>query len=456
MFVPLLCLVALTSLQAPASITARLEKTLAVPTLRPGTVGMRVVSLDTGKLLFERNPEKSLMPASNMKIVTCSAALALLGPSFTYTTSVYSLGDDLILKGSGDPSLDFARLKKLAEAVKAAGVTELKGKLLYDASVFDAEALGEGWQWDDEEFYYSAQVSGLSCDENVALVLVKPGAVGQPPLVEAIPYLTIENKAVTTDGKEQALKISRKRGQNVMVISGKLGDKSDAKRTTITMEDPARFAAFRFAEALRAVGVSVPEHVVLEPDIASPQSAPFVISVSKPLSQLAADFMKPSDNLFGECFLKTLGAVKGKKGTTAEGAKVVREWLKSRNIPTVGFYQADGSGLSRMNLVTAQLLLGILRDRAGDADLRAAMPVGGVDGTLKNRFKNTPAQNNVRAKTGTLTGASSLSGYVTSKAGERLVFSILMNHYDREGGASTARALQDALVLTLVDMPRKR
>ena len=456
MFAPLFCLIALAAPQTPAPITARLEKTLSAPTLKPGIVGMRVVSLETGKLLFERNSEKSLMPASNMKIVTCAAALSLLGPSFTYTTGVYAVGDDLILKGSGDPSLDFARLQKLAEAVKAAGVTELKGKLLYDASVFDSEVLGEGWQWDDEEFSFSAQVSGLSCDENVAVVIVKPGAVGEAPLVEATPYFTIENKATTVDGKEQALSVGRKRGQNTVVITGKVGEKSDAKRTALTVEDPARFAAFRFAEALRAAGVTVPENVVLESGKVPEGVTALTVTVSKPLSQLAADFMKPSDNLFGECFLKTLGAIKGKTGSTSEGAKVVREWLKSRSIPLMGFYQADGSGLSRMNLVTAQLLMGILRDRAGDANFRAAMPIGGVDGTLKNRFKNTAAQNNVRAKTGTLTGASSLSGYVTSKAGERLVFSILMNHYDREAGASTARALQDALVLTLLDLPRKR
>jgi serine-type D-Ala-D-Ala carboxypeptidase/endopeptidase (penicillin-binding protein 4) len=456
MLVPLLCLVPLAPLQAPAPFTARLEKTLSAPALRPGIVGMRVVSLDTGKLLFERNPEKSLMPASNMKIVTCSAALALLGSGFIYTTGVYSLGDDLLLKGSGDPSLDFARLQKLAEAVKAAGVTELKGKLLYDASVFDSEVLGEGWQWDDEEFYYSAQVSGLSCDENVGVVLVKPGAVGEAPLVEASPYFTVDNKATTTDGKEQALSISRKRGQNVVVITGKIGDKAAPKRTAITMEDPARFAALRFVEALRAAGVSIPESVVLEPGRVPEGAPPLASSVSKPLAQLAADFMKPSDNLFGECFLKTLGAVKGKKGSTREGARVVREWLAFCKLPLAGFYQADGSGLSRMNLVTAQLISGILKDRATDTNFRAAMPIGGVDGTLRNRFKNTAAQNNVRAKTGTLTGASSLSGYVKTKAGERLVFSILMNHYDRESGASTARALQDALVLTLLELPRKR
>ena len=456
MLAPLFCLVALLPLQAPASFTARIEKTLSAPVLRPGIVGMQVVSLDTGKLVFSQNAEKSLMPASNMKLVTCSAALALLGPEFVYTTGVYSVGDDLILKGSGDPSLDFARLQKLAEAVKAAGVAEVKGKLLYDASVFDSEALGEGWQWDDEEFYYSAQVAGLCCDENVSVVLVKPGALGEAPRVEASPYFVVENKAVTTEGKEKTLSISRKRGQNVVVVTGKLGEKAEATRTVLTVEDPARFAAFRFAEALRGVGVRVSDSVVFEATVDSKYSAPLCVSTSKPLAQLAADFMKPSDNLYGECFLKTLGAVKGKKGSSSEGAGAIRAWLASRNISLAGFYQADGSGLSRMNLVTAQLLTSILKEKATDAFFKDALPLAGVDGTLKGRFKNTPAQGNLRAKTGTLSGASSLSGYVTTKFGEPLVFSILMNHYDREGGASNARAVQDALALALIDLPLRR
>ena len=157
------------------TIIARIEKILSISELKHGVVGVCVRSLDSKKTLYSKNPDTSLMPASNRKIVTAAAALGILGPDFRYQTSVFRSGDDFVLKGTGDPSLDFARLVKLAEAIKAAGVTEIKGRLLADATRFDDERLGDGWQWDDEPFYYSAQICGLNCDENVVSVRVQPG-----------------------------------------------------------------------------------------------------------------------------------------------------------------------------------------------------------------------------------------------------------------------------------------
>lgn len=437
--------------QLPKPLAQRMEKTLATPAFAHATVGVLVKSLDTGKVLFSKNPSTSLMPASNMKLVTSAAALALLGPEFQYETQVLQQGEDLVLKGSGDPSLDFARLKALAEAVKAAGVTELKGKLLLDATCFDEAVLGDGWQWDDEAFYFSAQVAGLCCDENVALVTVKPDGT-----VETLPYFTVESRLEKANGKERRVQLDRKRGQNTVVVSGVLGAQAEPVKEAVTVEDPTRFAGARFVEALKLVGVTVPDGLVIEKAKSATEATVVATDTSVPLKTLAKGFLKPSDNLFGECLLKTIGYKKGAAGTTAEGARLVREWLVSRKLDVGGFHQADGSGLSRMNLVTASLLLGILSDRTGDSVFYDALPIGGVDGTLRSRFKNTPAAGNVRAKTGTLTGASSLSGYLTTKAGEHLAFSILMNHYDRVNGSATARAAQDALVLTLLDLPKRR
>lgn len=408
-------------------------------------------SLDTGKILYAKNPSTALLPASNMKLVTSSAALALLGPEFRYETRVLQQGDDLVLKGSGDPSLDFARLKTLAEAVKAAGMTALKGKLIVDATCFDEAVLGDGWQWDDETFYYSAQVAGLCCDENVASVTVKPEGT-----IETLPYFTVESRVEKATGKERRVVIERKRGQNAVVVSGVLGAQAEAVKEAVTVEDPARFAGVRFVEALKLAGVAVPDGLVIEKGKALLDAKPLALDQSVPLKELAKGFLKPSDNLFGECLLKTLGYQKGKAGTTAEGARLVQEWLASRKLDTGGFHQADGSGLSRMNLVTANLILGILTDRAEDKVFYEALPVGAVDGTLRGRFKNTPAAGKVRAKTGTLTGASSLSGYLTTNAGEHLAFAILMNHYERANGSATARAAQDALILTLMNLPKRR
>lgn len=437
--------------QLPSSLAARFEKTLASPTFAHSTVGIQVKSLDSGKLLYSRNPNTSLMPASNLKLITGAAALALLGSEFRYETRVLRQGDDLVLQGAGDPSLDFERLKKLAAAVKEAGVTELTGKLILDASCFDEAPLGDGWQWDDEAFYFSAQVSGLCCDENVVPVTLKAGGV-----VETHPYLLVEKELTTISSKASSVSFDRKRGQNVVVIRGKLGTQTEPIREVVTVEDPAQFTGVRFLEALKLAAVVVPEMPVIVKGKAAAEASRLASDSSAPLRELAKRFMKPSDNLYGECFLKTIGYQKGKVGTSAEGARLVRAWLQSRRLDTGGFHQADGSGLSRMNLVTSKLLLGLLADQASEKAFYDALPIGGVDGTLRNRFKNTPAARNVRAKTGTLTGASSLSGYVRTKEGERLAFSILMNHYERAAGSGAARAAQDALVLTLLELPRRR
>jgi serine-type D-Ala-D-Ala carboxypeptidase/endopeptidase (penicillin-binding protein 4) len=446
------------AITAPAdqtsSVIARIEKILSISELKHGIVGVCVRSLDSKKTLYSKNPDTSLMPASNRKIVTAAAALGILGPEFRYKTSVFRSGEDLVLKGSGDPSLDFARLQKLAEAIKAAGVTEVKGRLLGDATRFDDERLGDGWQWDDEPFYYSAQISGLNCDENVVSVRVQPGEKAGDParITTSSGYASVLSTVVTTADKEAKLSFDRRRGHNELVVSGTIALTSKGQSEALTIEDPAIFALHRFSEALRNAGVIVPEDTKLERGTASTNAEPAIAtSESAPLSELIKQFLKDSDNLYGECFFKTLSA----SGTVSAAQKALVDWLKSRGISPEGVVNADGSGLSRMNLVTARFISELLVDRASDLNFYNGLPIGGVDGTLKNRFKNTAAQRIVRAKTGTLTGASSLSGYLVTRSGERVVFSILMNNYERVGGASVVRAAQDALVLALFDWPKK-
>ena len=189
-----------------------------------------------------------------------------------------------------------------------------------------------------------------------------------------------------------------------------------------------------------------------------PDAAMVAQKRSQPLSVLIKDFLKPSDNLYGELLLRTLGAEKKSRGTASGGASVVRELLNEAGADTGGWNMADGSGLSREDTVTPRQLMGVLAymDSKVPSAVRTAfydgLPVGGVDGTLRNRFKGTAAQGNVHAKTGSLSRVSSLSGYVTTKAGERLAFSILMNNYD--GSAAVARATQDQIVLALLDVPK--
>jgi PBP4 family serine-type D-alanyl-D-alanine carboxypeptidase len=438
-------------------IEQRLRRALSTPELQRASVGLLVRSLDRGgRTLFAVNPDAALMPASNLKILTAAAALSSLGPEFVFRTRVSRIDDgELVLIGSGDPSLDDARLKDLASAVKDAGIKQVT-KIVADASRFDDVALGEGWQWDDEAFAFSAQVSGLNVNGNVTRITVTPGgSEGEPATIAHDGYLTLTGTIYTTARGEGGARLERRRGRNEVAVAGRVKVGAGPITLTATIEDPALFAAYRFSRALREAGIEVGDDALLSVGKAPAGAQTLAETASAPLSELCKRFLKSSDNLYGECFLKALGAEKrGAPGTSEKGAAVVRTWLSGKKISYSGLVQADGSGLSRLNEVTARLLVETLSAASTLPGFAVALPVGGFDGTLARRFVKSAAEGNVRAKTGTILGVSSLSGYVTTKAGEKLVFSILMNHFDRTNGAIAARQAQDAIVLALMDTPR--
>ncbi|MDX1933775.1 MAG: D-alanyl-D-alanine carboxypeptidase/D-alanyl-D-alanine-endopeptidase [Capsulimonadales bacterium] len=464
------------SAQSPSDLPSGIDAALNVPEFKNAVVAVLVRSLDTGRTLYEKNPDVALMPASNLKLLTAATASAKLGIGFRFTTTLLRTGEitgsgelkgDLYLHGSGDPSLTSEDLTAMVRQLGSAGVRKFHGRVFVDASAFDARALGTGWEWDDESYYYCAQVAGLNCDENTVVLTAEPGKKpGDPPVVTAINgtrYLTLRNEAKTgVAGSPATVVFERARARNEVTITGSLPLDAKPVRETVTVEDPARFVGTRLWEILERSGTDTPkpEKRRVEIGIAPTNTLPVATHVSPALPKLLADFLKPSDNLYGECLLKTLGRQKSGQGTWDSGAATVRDYLGEIGVDAAGLVMADGSGLSRRNTVTARMLVDLLT--AVETKLpdgaRAAfvdgLPVGGQDGTLRNRFKSTAAQGVVRAKTGSLTGASSLSGYLTTVAGERLVFSILMNHYHSATGATRTRAAQDAIVLALMNVPR--
>ncbi len=460
----------------PTSLSARVGYILDRPAFKHASVGVIARSMRSGTTVFERNADLALMPASNQKILTAAAALRALGPEFRYRTSVHfaakpdaggTLRGEVFLRGSGDPSLTSARLDGLAKSVAGSGVKRVIGRVVGDGTAFDAQVLGTGWQWDDESYYYSPQTSGLNCDGNVVLVTVRsapriaePAAVfvNNRPAGEET-YITVENRVQTVFGeKDSVAKISfeRVRGTNRVVVAGTIPVGSKEESEAITVEDPARFAASRFVLALTKAGVTVETPLWAEAGVTPPDCPERATTESVPLAQLLKEFLKPSDNLYGEALLKTVGRgeTRAAVGSISEGAKRVASLLDAAKIERGGLNVSDGSGLSTQNTVTARLLCDLLlyMDKQSPPAERAAfadgLPVGGVDGTLRARFKYTPLAGNVRAKTGTLFGASSLSGYVIAKSGERFAFSILMNH---AANAAEARQAQDAIVTALYD-----
>ena len=482
-------------------LRARIQEVLDQPQLAPSVLAGKVASLETGRVLFEANAGKLLMPASNMKLYTVAAALDRLGPDFRFVTSVYAserpdksgkLRGDLIVYGRGDPTYAtrfqggdyYKAFDELAARIVAAGVKRVEGDLVGDESYFTGPPLGIGWEWDDLQGYDAAEVTALTVVDNALDLSVKPAArVGDAALITPGPanpivrvvtpkaneevadapnFITIVNRAVTAPrGAKRELNVERPLGQNVVYVTGSIAQDDGEYRDNVAVRRPALLFTAMLRAALEKQGVAIKGRTRIV-DARARASAPLdltkLIELAKrespPFSEIAAQTLKPSQNLYAELILRTLGrqfpGADPKQTSAAAGSAVVRAFLGEAGVDTTRLAFYDGSGLSRHNLITAdatlQLLTYMSRHRHAQVWL-SAQPVAGVDGTLRTRMRNTAAAGNVRAKTGTLDNVAALSGYVTSAAGERLVFSLIVNHYPFESAAR--RSYLDAVAVLL-------
>ena len=485
------------------SLHAEIDALLNVEWLRYGYCGVVVRDLQTGETLYRRDSERMLIPASNMKLLVTAAALHRLGPEYRFRTRVWMRGTllpdgtlrgDLILQGLGDATLEMRGLETLAQQVRQAGVQRVQGYLLYDDSWLDAERYGFGWSSDDEPFGYQAQMSALCAERNAVRLYAKPAAqVGEPALLRLEPdtdYVELVNRTRTGErgAPNTGVRATRTRARNQSIIEGTLPLGSEEVFVgRYSVENPSRYATHLFRQALQAAGVVVERGIVpaLTPCIplsrpagegeraGEPPFAPTPLShtvgegqgvradksnhltllaehLSPPLREVVALINKPSDNLITEITLKTLGKEVRGEGTTAAGVQVLREFLQSAGLEMGAVHVVDGSGLSRINGVSPENFVRLLEymHRSPHAEaFRDSLPVYGVDGTLRNRLRGTPVQGNGYAKTGSLNRVSSLSGYLRTKSGRWLAFSIIMNAYNASG--ADARALQDKLVQIL-------
>jgi D-alanyl-D-alanine carboxypeptidase/D-alanyl-D-alanine-endopeptidase (penicillin-binding protein 4) len=405
-----------------------------------------------------------MLPASNMKLYTVAAALDRLGPDFRFKTSVYAqaapdaagtVRGDLIVYGRGDPTFAaslnggdyFKAIDALAERITAAGLKRVEGDLVGDETFFTGAPQGFGWEWADLTWHDGAEVSALSVNDNSIDLIVKPGAsVGAPCTITTgppTPLITIENHTQTSArGSRRELQVYRGLGENVIEVGGSLPLEDPGWTAAVAIPRPALVFVYMLRAALAARGVNiagrsrtVAAHAGFDLLFEGPPRVEIAKMESQPLGLIAGAALKPSQNLYAELILRALGNATGalaKLSSEEAGIEAVKAFLKEAGINPNEAILTDGSGLSRRDLVTAnatvQLLTFMSRHRYAAA-FREALPVAGVDGTLRNRMKGTAAAGNVRAKTGTLSAVATLSGYVTSAAGERLVFSIMLNNY---------------------------
>ncbi len=449
--------------------------------------GVQVISLDTGKVLFEHNQQKLFSPASNCKLYTVALALDRLGPDYKIRTSLLAaskpdgagtLSGDLIVYGRGDPTINarlhqgdiFEALQPLVSALTNAGVQRVQGDLVGDASFLRGPEFGSGWTWDDPEYSYGAEVSALTINDNIVPFQTKPGEqLGAPCRLElpfAQGFLLFSNRSQTVQpGQKQALSFYRPLEENVVYVSGQVPLDSKGTSEEMTVHNPALLFVTLFRQALTRNGITVQGRLRTLNWLDCQTGVCGITNLvelawneSLPMRDLAREVQKPSQNLYADLLLAQVGEHARFGSTPLDqssedlGLEQLNKFLSEVGVKKGDVWFEEGSGLSRNNLATPEAtvkLLGFMsRHKCADAYINA-LPIAGVDGTLRNRMKGTPAAGNVRAKTGTLRWANSLSGYVTTAAGERLAFSLMVNRFHPSPAGGSSRADLDAIAVLL-------
>ncbi len=472
-------------------LQSKIRQRLFDPIVRRGRVGVKIVSLNSGKVIFEQDSEKYFMPASNMKNFTVAAALERLGPDFRFVTSIYAIGlpdtsgtvkGDLRIYGRGDVSISTAfnngdyykGLDSLVDRIAAAGVKRIEGSIVGDESYFKGFHLPGTWEWDDLQFYYGAEVSALPINDNAVDITVMPGPAGGPCVVTISPANTlyqITNLCTTGNGKRN-LSVVKKLDRNILEISGTMPAGDAGFKGSVAITRPAELFVALLKQRLELRGIVVTGGSRLMPQNVKADANQIEIAKleSPPFSLIAAKTMKPSQNMFTETILWTLGEYsRGRtqiptvsNGTTLAstgadsselGVSEVKSFLKQIGAAEDGILQYDGSGLSRHDLITPSAVVTLYTYMAKQSKYsqawRDSLTIAGVDGTLTNRLKGTAAEANFRGKTGTIDQVSALSGYMTTAAGEQLVVSIIVNGV---GGATRLRtSLADDIVVALAN-----
>lgn len=458
-----------------AKLTSKINSVMKDPGVQRARSG--VVVLDSsGGLLYNRYGTRAVMAASNTKILTAAAAMHTLGPGYRFKTEVISrhkivngtLQGPLYLKGYGDPTSRQSDYAWLAKQVRAAGITRVKDRLYVDASYYDAQRYNPGWSTAYADDYYAAEISALTVapnadlDSGTVIVNYRPGSVGKKAKITTTPaaaasYVKIDNTTVTSArGTSTSFSARRSYGSSTIRVSGRVPSGRAPGQWLITVAKPELYAGAVFRAELAKAGVTVAEGT--SAGVTPTTSRRRVgLDTSMKLSSLLVPFMKLSNNMHAEALTKAMGAKKGRPGSWKDGLGYTTAYLRSLGVPMAGVTLTDGSGLTRRNTMTPLALATVLhkvRREPWFAQFQTSLPVAGrrermVGGTLRKRMNETVAAGNARAKTGTLSGVTALSGYVNGADGRLYVFSMLSNY-----SGSTPRPVEDALVVTLAGWRR--
>ena len=417
-------------------------------------MGIKIVSLENNKTLYAYNSQKLLMPASTNKLYTCAAALHYLGSGHRFATRVLKMNNNLVLKGGGDPDLTIDQLDSLAKIVSS--YIKNVDTLYLDDTFLDSLNYGEGWMWDEGPWWYAAPIGALSVNDNCIDFYIEPGDIGSPADISYFPetsYITFENNSVTVNDSLDFKKIKIDRDwvatNNNFSVTGEIMDTT--KRDTLyrNIYDPSLFTGTIFKKLLGKHGTTVKQ--LSKKNQTLNLYNELTVHYSDSLIVSAKNLMNESDNLTAELFVKSIGAMDTLPGTWDTGLDSVKSFLAQQvKIDTSQIRLADGSGVSRYTLTSSDQLISLLTwvyNSNYKDNFISTLPGGGwEDSTLEKRL--TEEGGLVRAKTGGLSGARNLAGYIYSQKYGTVAFSILMNGYI--GSSSKHRYVQNQIVKTII------
>ncbi len=457
----------------------KMEDVFHDPNFNNAIWGVEIQSIETGEYFYKRNENKLLIPASDIKLFTTAGALTLLGNDYKFSTNILMRGKidgsvlmgDLIVQGRGDPTISgrfynndqLAVFKKWADSLSNLGIDEIDGNIIGDDNEFDDIGLGEGWPWDHASYWFSAPSGAISFNDNTVDVIVNAKGKEVNASVNTLPatnYIVIINnvKKVSKDSVTD-INIFRQLGTNIVTVFGTIKDQ-DSVKTFVTVNNPTQYAMVIFKQVLESKGINVKGFPLDIDDLSKTyndsDAQKLFTYFSPPLKEIIKVINKNSENFFAEQLIKTIGLEENGFGSVKNGVEALRYVFLDMGIDPDNMTMVDGSGLSRLNLVTPKQLVNLLNYMFKSkyfVPFYNSLPIAGVDGTLGTRMKGTRAENNVRAKTGYLENVRSMSGYVYTGDNEPIAYSIIVNNFNVP--IKLTENIQDLVCLRLANFKRK-
>ena len=466
--------------------SARTQMILGSGQPAKGEWGILIAEAGTGQVLFEQNADRYFVPASNMKLFTTALALAKLGTDYRFRTTLESLAEPtadgkiagpLYLVGRGDPNLSNRKfpfelkeefvgpsekvIAELADAIAAKGIKEISGEIVGDDSYFPRDRYPNGWEIDDMVWEYGAAISAIVLDDNTVQLTLTPGERAgdrvDAVVTPTAPEFTVDNQVITSaTGVKPDLTLKREPGSNVVTVLGTLPAKSNQRKLTLAIQEPALHAAAMLKRLLEDRGVKISGAArALSLPPGPPEGEKRVLlaeHLSIPLGQSIKLVNKISQNLHTEMLLRTAARQNGVWGTPEDLANFAASFYSLAGIPPGDVVQTDGSGLSRHDLVTPRALVALLlyaEKQPWFGTYLESLPVAGIDGTLEDRMKNSIAVGRLHAKTGSVEHVRTRSGYADLPSGRRLVFSFLSNNMGSKSHEATDAL--DALSIAMIE-----